>query len=194
MRFLFLILFFVNIDSVCIAQSENMKGFNGDSCNYKLYIWSNNRFSYSKTETIDFDKELNIEKPIISIKNGDTLRLSSNDIVEVDELIAGNWKLINDTIILSDTIWPKESINRKIYFVIKLNDYSLQNINLPKCKPNSVLYLTYYFDKNDNWIFWGKIKNGIINGEKRIKDSNENVIFEKNYNNEIFSENEFLNK
>ncbi len=177
-----------------MAQFEKMKEFSGDSCNYQLFIWSDNRFSFSMYETIGLDEDLNIEKPIISIENGDTLRLSNDDIIEADVLIAGNWELINDTVILSDTTWPKESKNRKIYYVIKLNDYSLQNINLPKCKPNSTLYLTYYFDKKDNLTFWGKIKNGVINGKKQIRDRNEKVIYEKKYNNEIFFENEFLNK
>ena len=177
-----------------MAQFEKMKEFSGDSCNYQLFIWSDNRFSFSMNETIGLDEDLNIEKPIISIENGDTLRLSNDDIIEADVLIAGNWELINDTVILSDTTWPKESKNRKIYYVIKLNDYSLQNINLPKCKPNSTLYLTYYFDKKDNLTFWGKIKNGVINGKKQIRDRNEKVIYEKKYNNEIFFENEFLNK
>ena len=194
MRFLIILLIFVCLNSVCLAQFEKMKEFSGDSCNYQLFIWSDNRFSFSMNETIGLDEDLNIEKPIISIENGDTLRLSNDDIIEADVLIAGNWELINDTVILSDTTWPKESKNRKIYYVIKLNDYSLQNINLPKCKPNSTLYLTYYFDKKDNLTFWGKIKNGVINGKKQIRDRNEKVIYEKKYNNEIFFENEFLNK
>jgi len=194
MKRLIVIILFLMISAIGFAQSEIVRGFKGDSCDYDLFIYSDGKFIYSRTENPDSYKELKSKGPILSIDKGDTLWLSTNGIIEVETVYAGNWKLRNDTIILSDTTWPKANKNWKICYVKMPGNYSLQNINLPHYTPNSILYLISYEDKKNNLSFWGKIKNGIINGEKWVKDANGNTIFIKKYMNERFSENEFLNK
>jgi hypothetical protein len=178
--------------SVAYSQHEIIKSYKSDSSDYELILFSSGKFNYERAEVNDMDNEI---KPttILKITNGDTLWLSSsNDIVIVENFYAGYWRMSNDTVIFTDTTWPKENLNWKICYAKVINEYALMNINFPNNKPDCILNLIYYYNVDKRWSFYGTIKNGIINGNKRRWDEKNNTLFIKKYENDIFSEKNFL--
>jgi hypothetical protein len=178
----------------CIAQFDMEKGLKGDSCEFYLSIDPGGRFYYTKSTRPAINTRPKSERPIISIKNGDTLRLSSSDIIWIETLSEGKWYLKNDTLVLSDRISLRENNDWKTYYLVMIDKYTFLNINLPECATKSILYTTYIKDSKNNWTFNGKIKDGRISGKTYIDDKKGNKVLCKKFDNVFFFEKELFEK
>lgn len=178
MKNLTVILFITLLPTLTFGQFENEKKFSNDSCYYDLLISPNGTFQYYQVTKF-------------SSAPGEEW---NDDLVEIDTHFAGNWFISNDTLILADTTWPRQSVNWKLCSALIIGDYQLKNINLPECNPNSILYLSYLHDQGNYSIYYGHFsKDGKFTGKKRIRNDKQKLILELKYSNNILIDTLFNN-
>jgi len=139
-KFLIAFLLFSTID-VSSQNDSLITRYGASSTDFVLEIHPRGEFNYSRTEVI------------------------SDDIIETDIELAGFWDLKNNKLILKDTLFPIENVNRKSYQLEFFKYYTLLNYDLPFVKEGDTVFLIGLSDPINNWHFHGRIKNGEKNGE-----------------------------
>ena len=80
-------------------------------------------------------------------------------------LSEGNWTQKSDTIILVEMSKKKQSVN-KTFKLLKVGENTLKNLTVEFFVKNEMLRMYGFTNITKNWTFIGKIKFGLMNGEK----------------------------